>query len=84
LKYKKFHGFDFELAGNWTGQRFHDSANTVKVKPYFLLNFNVTKKIRENYTVFLSLDNLLNKEYQIVEYYPTPGLSVNGGVKVEF
>jgi outer membrane cobalamin receptor len=84
LKYKEFHGFDFELVGNWIGQRFHDSANTIKVKPYCLLNFNVTKKIKENYTVFFSIDNLLNKEYQIVEYYPTPGLSVNGGVKVEF
>jgi len=84
LKYKEFYGFDFEFVGQWTGQRFHDSENTIKVKPYFLLNFNVTKKIKENYTVFFSLDNLLNKEYQVVKDYPTPGLSVNGGVKVEF
>jgi len=84
LKYKEFYGFDFELIGQWTGTRFHDAANTIKVKPYFLLNFNVTKKIKENYSVFISLDNLLNKEYQIVKEYPIPGLSVNGGMKVEF
>ncbi|MFA5008513.1 MAG: TonB-dependent receptor [Candidatus Omnitrophota bacterium] len=84
LKYKEFYGFNFELAGQWTGKRFHDSDNAIKVKPYFLLNFNVSKKIKENYNIFFSIDNLLNKEYQVVLDYPTPGLSVNGGVKVEF
>ncbi|MFA5271404.1 MAG: TonB-dependent receptor [Candidatus Omnitrophota bacterium] len=84
LKYKEFYGFDFELVGQWTGARFHDTDNTIKVKPYFLLNFNVAKQIKENYKVFLSVDNILNKEYQVVKNYPTPALSVNGGVKLEF
>ncbi len=84
LKYKKFYGFDFELIGQWTGMRFNDATNDTKVKPYFLLNFNVTKRFNKNYSVFFSLDNLLNKEYQIVKDYPTPGLSVNGGMKLEF
>lgn len=84
LAYKEFYGFDFGVTGQWVGQCFNDAANTVKVKPYFLLNFNVSKQINKNCNAFLSLSNLLNKEYQIVKDYPIPGLSVNGGVKLEF
>ncbi|MDP2923799.1 MAG: TonB-dependent receptor [Candidatus Omnitrophota bacterium] len=84
LKYKEFYGFDFALTGQWTGQRFHDAANDIKVKPFFLLGFNVSKKFKRNYEIFFSIDNLLNKKNQVVKDYPTPGLSAQGGVKVDF
>jgi outer membrane cobalamin receptor len=84
LEYKKFYGFDFKLTGQWTGKRFHDTANNIKVKPFFLMGFGVSKKFKNSYEVFLLLDNLLNKKYQIVKDYPTPALSVQVGMKMEF
>jgi outer membrane cobalamin receptor len=48
------------------------------------MGFGVSKKFKNSYEVFLLLDNLLNKKYQIVKDYPTPALSVQGGMKMEF
>jgi outer membrane cobalamin receptor len=84
IKCKEFYGFDFELTSQWTGQRFHDALNDIKVKPFTIMNFNVSRKIKQNYTIFFSMDNLLNRKYQVVKDYPAPKLSYNGGLKIEF
>ncbi len=85
LKYKNPGiGFTFELKGQFVGTRYHDSANTVKVKQYFLLGLNASKKIGKNFTYIMSIDNMTNRKYQSMKDYPMPKFSITNGIKAEF
>lgn len=84
LKYKNINGILFELRGQLTDKRFHDSANTIKVERFLTLSLNASKKFSSGFTYFISIDNLLNKEYQIIRDYPMPGFSFTSGIKLEF
>ena len=90
LIYKDLNGFVFELKGQFTDKRFHsweDPATytqTIKVKRFFVLGINVSKKFKPGFTYFISIDNLLNKKYQVIRDYPMPGFSLTSGIKLEF
>jgi len=85
LKYKNPPlGFIFELKGQFVGTRYHDSENTIKVKQYFLLGLNASKKLGKNFTYTMSIDNMLNKKYQSVRDFSMPGFSITNGIKAEF
>lgn len=84
LKYKNPDGLSLRLKSQFTDKRYHDAANTIKVKRFFLLGFDAAKEIREGVECFLSIDNLLNLEYKVISDYPLPGFTVTTGVKVEF
>ncbi|MDD5166887.1 MAG: TonB-dependent receptor [Candidatus Omnitrophica bacterium] len=85
LKYKNPKaGFTFELKGQFVGTRYHDPENAIKVKQYFLIGLNASKKIGENFTYTMSIDNLLNKKYQSVRDFSMPKFSITSGIKAEF
>ena len=84
LKYKDLNDFTCELRGQFTDKRFHDAENTIEVKRFFVLGFNISKKFRPGVTYFTSVDNLLAKRYQVIKDYPMPGFSLTSGLKVEF
>ncbi len=84
LKYKLPGNFSFEVKTQFTGQRYHDAANTVKVKPFFVMGFNLSKKFRQHFTYYMTVDNLLAKKYQVIRDYPMPGFSITNGIKCEF
>jgi outer membrane cobalamin receptor len=73
-----------ELNGRYTGQRYHDAANTIKMKDFFIFGARISKKIKKTMTVFAQIDNMLNETYQSIRDYPMPGFSITGGLKVEF
>jgi outer membrane cobalamin receptor len=84
LEYKNLNGLTCELKGQFTGQRFYDSANTVKIKQFFVLGLSVSKKFRNGLTCFGSIEDIFNRKYQVIRDYPMPGTSVTGGLKLEF
>lgn len=84
LKYKGFNGLTFEVNGQYTGMRFGNDSNTVKVNRFFVINISASKKFKCGLTYLLAVDNLLNDKYQVISGYPVPGLSVTNGVKFEF
>jgi len=84
LKCKELNNFTCELKGQFTDKRFYDAENTINVKRFFVLGFNVTKKLKPGVTCFASIDNLLNKKYQVIKDYPMPGFSLTSGLKMEF
>lgn len=83
LTYKEINGFACQLKGEFTGQRFHDAEDTIKVKRFFVLGFNISKKFKSGITCFGSIDNVLGRKYQVIRGYPMPGFSMTGGVKFE-
>ncbi len=84
LKHSDIYGFSVELKGEFTGKAFHDSQNATFIERYYLLGFNIDRKINQHAHFYLSVDNLLNKKYAIVQDYPMPGFSVNACLKLEF
>lgn len=84
LRYNDHKGLTVELKGQFTAARFGDAANTNKVKGFFVLGLSATKKLKHGITCFASIDNLLNRTYQVIRDYPMPGFSLAGGIKAEF
>jgi len=84
LRYKNLNDFTCELKGQFTDKRFHDADNAIKVKRFFILGFDISKKFKPGITCFASVDNFLNRKYQVIRNYPMPGFSLTSGLKLEF
>ena len=83
LSYQCHWGLLLELRGEFTSQRFHNAANTLKVEHFADFGLSARQKIKDGVSCFLSIDNLLDRHYQVIHDYPMPGFAVTGGVKVE-
>ncbi|MFA5168676.1 MAG: TonB-dependent receptor [Candidatus Omnitrophota bacterium] len=96
LPYRPHHKIDHKLTwrnndglvcsatAEWVGSRFSDSANTTKVKGYFVVGLSLSKTINRHATYFARIDNMLAKKYEVMNGYPQPGFSFTNGIKVEF
>ena len=84
LKYNDHKGLTVELKGQFTGIRYGDAGNDIKVKSFYVFGLNVSKKFKSGITCFGYIDNLLNRKYQVQDGYPSPGFSLTGGIKAEF
>jgi outer membrane cobalamin receptor len=83
LIHKNICGFKLGLRYEFVDRRFHDTANSIYVKRYYTLGVDVSRKIKDA-TIFLSVNNLLDKKYEATRGYPMPGFSVTSGFKLEF
>ena len=83
-------GLNFELikmtvSAQYTGVRFTSNMNINYLKPYVLLNFSAEgAEIAGHVTPFVKLDNALNWQYQTVEDYAMPGISLTLGARYIF
>lgn len=84
LKYNNLDGLFIELKSQFTDKRYHDAANTIKVKRFCVFGLDISKKIREGCSGFISINNLFNLKYQVIRDYPLPGFDITTGVKLEF
>jgi outer membrane cobalamin receptor len=84
LKYKELNGFQAALTCQFTNTRYHNAENSIKVKRFFIFGLNASKKFRNGLTYLFSIENLANREYQVIRDYPMPNLSVTSGLKYEF
>ncbi|MBD3797571.1 MAG: TonB-dependent receptor, partial [Campylobacterales bacterium] len=73
LTYYATKKLDFTIDGEYVGERYDQiddqGAQTGK---YNLVNFAANFKVNKGLTTYLKIDNLLNKEYQVVDGYATP------------
>lgn len=75
----------FTLSGSYTSYRYTDNLNIYLLKPYFLLDFAAeTAALGNCFTPFVKLSNILNQQYQAVEGYSMPGISLTVGGKMRF
>ncbi len=81
-------GADWRVAG-WTlgaeiqasGFRYADAANKKTLGGYTLFNLSASTEIVRDVTLLARVDNLGDKNYQLVDGYATPGRAVYVGVK---
>jgi vitamin B12 transporter len=84
LEYINIFGWKTGLSGQWTGLKYHDADNTVKLDTFFTLGLHASKKWKCGLTYFLSIKNALNKPYDSIRNYPAPGFDLTSGLKYEF
>jgi vitamin B12 transporter len=65
---------------SWEGM----TSTRVHMSPFTLFNAAASYEILPNIQLFLRLDNILDKQYEIVKGYGTPGLSAFGGIQAQF
>ena len=57
--------FETSLTGRYVGERFEDDLNTLPVDDFFVLDLRFSRQVSNTTEVFLSIDNLLDEEYEI-------------------
>lgn len=83
-------GINFELvkihlSTQYTGLRYTSNLNIYYLKPYVLVNLSAEgAAIGGKFVPFVKVDNLLNWQYQAVEGYPMPGISLTVGGRFTF
>ncbi len=64
-----------------SGPRFNDVANTQVLGGYALVNLFGEYRIGEGWSLFARVNNLLDKDYELVRGFATPGFNVFAGVR---
>jgi vitamin B12 transporter len=70
------------ISGHYEGRRYADTANLVRLKPYFLLNTSINQGIGEHISAFMVLRNILNQSYESFNDYYLPGLTITLGIRM--
>jgi vitamin B12 transporter len=81
-------GADWRVAG-WTlgaevqasSQRYDDTANTVKLGGYTLLNLSASTRLTRDLNLVARVDNVGNKDYQYARLYANAGRTAYVGLK---
>lgn len=80
--------FDLGLKLSRIGSRSDLDFNTwpsapITLRPYTLLDANISYALAPRIRLFLRFDNLLNQHYEMIYGYGTPGLCAYAGIKLE-
>ncbi|MDA3884374.1 MAG: TonB-dependent receptor plug domain-containing protein [Candidatus Delongbacteria bacterium] len=78
---------DFKVGyiSKYNGHMFLNETNSIDIDPFWLHNIQIayTKVISEHMSAkfYLSSDNLLDEQYQVIYGYPMPGRKIETGIK---
>ncbi|WP_066355425.1 TonB-dependent receptor plug domain-containing protein [Aliarcobacter skirrowii] len=77
--------FHFNINGEYIGTRYEGVNQTgAKTGNYTIWNAVVDYDISKNFSTYLKLDNIFNKDYQIVDGYATSQRAAYLGIKASF
>jgi len=74
----------FSLGGTTVGRTFSGSGQTLPVGGYTLVNFKCTAPLGGHASLFVIVDNLFNRRYEVISGYAMPGINAAGGFDVKF
>jgi len=77
-------GEKFSLRAGVTYTGISLSSGTDKLKPYTLVDLTAEYKIVEHWSVYMKLNNALDRHYQQVRGYGMPGFGAYGGIKASY
>ncbi|MBP5251600.1 MAG: TonB-dependent receptor, partial [Treponema sp.] len=66
----------FNAEASYVGKRYLDNNNNGFMEPYWLLNASLSYKGLKYITPYIRAENILDAEYEAVDNYPMPGVSV--------
>lgn len=77
--------FHFNINGEYIGERYDfNNKQGAKTGNYTIWNAVVDYDISKNFSTYLKLDNIFNKDYQIVDGYATSQRAAYVGLKASF
>jgi len=84
LGYQSKWGLKLNLNAEYTDSVFANRDNTKELGGFMTLGAYAAQTVVKGVDIFARGDNLLNKQYQLVNGYPLPGFSIMGGMKATF
>lgn len=84
FNYRHKSGIEIDFNTQYIDRRYEDRANTKELKSYILLNARLSKDISDFGEIFLSIDNITDKRYEIYQNYPMPGRAITIGCRLKF
>ena len=83
-------GADY-TSGRWTaggevtasGERYNDVANTQRLGGYALVNLSATYRLDRDLSIFGRVNNLFDKQYELVKDYGVPGINLLIGLRYQ-
>jgi vitamin B12 transporter len=75
----------WKLAGEWvfSGERYSDAGNTLKMGGYGLVNVSAGYALDKEWSLQARVNNLFDRQYELVRGYGTPGVNVFVGVRYQ-
>jgi vitamin B12 transporter len=70
----------------WTGRRFITEDHTSSLDPFHILDLTATLEqslAGTDWIMMISIHNLLNEQFEIIQWYPMPGRYINVTVRME-
>jgi iron complex outermembrane receptor protein len=64
LTYKNPELLNFMARGRYLGKRYANDANTQELESFGVLDLSASRKLGENYEIFLMVENVLDEEYK--------------------
>lgn len=78
-------GFNFNINGKYVSKVEEDLFYKFEEPDeYFLMDMKLSKELFANATIFVAVNNVLNKSYQELERTQAPNRSFNSGIRIEF
>jgi outer membrane cobalamin receptor len=74
----------FSAGGTTVGRTFSGARQTLPVSGYTIVNFKCTAPIGEHASLYVMLDNLFNRRYEVISGYVMPGINAAGGLDLRF
>jgi vitamin B12 transporter len=72
------------IGGVTLGSRWADSAKTDQMDGYTLPTLKLMIPVGRDWTLFATVDNLFDVDYEVVPDYPMPGINATGGFTLRF
>jgi outer membrane cobalamin receptor len=72
------------LGGAQVGRTWADPARSRRLPGYPAVTLKCTAPLRDRARVFLLVENLLDRQYEVISGYPMPGFALTGGLQLRF
>jgi outer membrane receptor protein involved in Fe transport len=66
------------------GRRWADIQRTWQLGGFTVASLKFTIPVQRNFSLFVLVDNLFNRRYEVVTGYPMPGVNALGGIDIHF
>jgi iron complex outermembrane receptor protein len=74
----------FDVGAMVVGRRWANASKSGQLGGYGIATFKCTVPVGSRRSVFLLVDNILNKRYEVIPGYPMPGINAMGGLSLRF
>jgi iron complex outermembrane receptor protein len=74
----------FSVGGNTVGHTYSGAMQTLPESPYTIANVKCTAPVGKHTSLFVMVDNLFNRRYEVLAGYRMPGTNASGGIDLKF